>query len=341
MTPRGIFQRGHDWWIRYADGTGKIRRRKVGPKGLAVRAYQRAKVEVFEHRHFPERQRREISVAEAINGYLATIAQCDTIRDRRRFGAWWTTQIGDHPLRSVTSADVQQQLATLRDRSAQTVHHYGAFLRAVFRHAIRNARPGDPPIQQPIRLPTVNNCRVRYLSKPEETCLRSNLSSSQWELVLFAMHTGLRKSEQFAVRWEWVDLSAGVIRIPAANTKTEKPHEIPLNETATRILKEAELFQVSILEEPLRGRVWEINASNFIRRTFMPAIVAAGIEDFTWHDLRHTFASRLAMAGRTTREIATLLGHSTEQMARRYAHLSPEHLRTAVRVLDQEKGGER
>lgn len=74
-------------------------------------------------------------------------------------------------------------------------------------------------------------------------------------------------------------------------------------------------------------------------RHFVPALEAAGIENFRWHDLRHTFASRLAMAGETIQTIAELLGHSSIQMAQRYAHLSPGHLRAAVQRLVPGKTG--
>jgi len=67
---------------------------------------------------------------------------------------------------------------------------------------------------------------------------------------------------------------------------------------------------------------------------FNPAVENAKIEDFTWHDLRHTFASRLAMAGVELLSIKELLGHKTLAMTLRYAHLSPTHLHQAVKVLD-------
>ena len=67
---------------------------------------------------------------------------------------------------------------------------------------------------------------------------------------------------------------------------------------------------------------------------FDPAVRDAKIEDFTWHDLRHTFASRLVMAGVPLRTVQELMGHKTLRMTERYAHLSPTHLHQAVKVLD-------
>ncbi len=69
------------------------------------------------------------------------------------------------------------------------------------------------------------------------------------------------------------------------------------------------------------------------RHWFDDAVKAAGLRDFTWHDLRHTFPSRLAMQGVDTRTIAALMGHKTIQMTMRYAHLASEHKLVAVERL--------
>jgi site-specific recombinase XerD len=77
-----------------------------------------------------------------------------------------------------------------------------------------------------------------------------------------------------------------------------------------------------------------IDANNFRRRVFQPAVEQAGIENFRWHDLRHTFASRLVMAGVDLRTVQELMGHKTIEMTLRYSHLSPAHQLDAVKKLD-------
>jgi hypothetical protein len=84
---------------------------------------------------------------------------------------------------------------------------------------------------------------------------------------------------------------------------------------------------------PSENGATPLNSQNFINRVFRPALRAAKIRDFSWHDLRHTFASRLAMAGVDVRTIQELLGHRTLAMTLRYAHLSPAHKRAAVNHL--------
>jgi len=76
-----------------------------------------------------------------------------------------------------------------------------------------------------------------------------------------------------------------------------------------------------------------LDAQNFVNRVFLPALKKAGIEGFRWHDLRHTFASRLAIAGVDLHTIQELMGHKTLAMTMRYAHLSPGHKLAAVQQL--------
>ena len=82
-----------------------------------------------------------------------------------------------------------------------------------------------------------------------------------------------------------------------------------------------------------------LDSQNFINRVFAPALRRAGITDFSWHDLRHTFASRLVMKGVGLRTVQELMGHKTIAMTLRYAHLSPAHKLDAVRRLEKNATG--
>ena len=82
-----------------------------------------------------------------------------------------------------------------------------------------------------------------------------------------------------------------------------------------------------------------LDARNYMHRVFMPALKQAKIEGFRWHDLRHTFASRLVMAGVDLRTVQELLGHKTMAMTMRYSHLSPQHQLDAVKRLDAKPTG--
>jgi hypothetical protein len=82
-----------------------------------------------------------------------------------------------------------------------------------------------------------------------------------------------------------------------------------------------------------------LDSQNYMNRIFTPAVKRARLQDFRWHDLRHTFASRLAMKGVDIRTTQELLGHADIRMTLRYSHLSPAHLLEAVEKLTEERTG--
>jgi integrase len=144
------------------------------------------------------------------------------------------------------------------------------------------------------KVPAPRNQRVRYLDEAEEEPrLREQMTVADFELVEVAMNTGLRQGRQFALRWAHVDLGKGVIRIP--KSKNRDPYVVPLNDTVKRIRRRRLRLLHSPWVFPNASGNNHLDAHNFVRRVFDPSVEKAGIEDFHWHDLRHTFGSRLAM----------------------------------------------
>ena len=131
--------------------------------------------------------------------------------------------------------------------------------------------------------------------------------------------------------WQDVDLDKGIATIAGENAKTRRTRHVPLNSEALGILRawkpgyagpDALLF-------PSEGG----NRFNNTKKAWHGLLRLAQISNFRWHDMRHHFASRLAMAGIDLNTIRELLGHSDYAMTLRYAHLAPEHKRAAVEVL--------
>jgi integrase len=177
-----------------------------------------------------------------------------------------------------------------------------------------------------------DNNRVRFLTVEEEKKLR-NVIDAKWpshmpELDL-AINTGLRKGSQSSLTWEMVDWNGRMLNVP--RTKNEEPIHVPLNDAAIAALRvvhnqgdeRGRVFQSAKTGEPLEnGLHW-----------FDDAVIEAKIKNFHWHDLRHTFASRLRMKGAPLEDIADLLGHKSLMMTRRYAHLGPNKLHAVVSLL--------
>lgn len=321
---RGIYERSPGrWWIRYADKRGKIHREAIGPKSLAERMYMIRKAEIAEGRFIPGR--RNATVGEAIDGYLKSAAKVKSRRDVERYAKLWRERIGAVGCRDLTGAEIDAEIAPRREKvSNQTIHHELSFLRAAFSWAIKARYCERSPVED-ARWPKVNNARVRYLADEEEARLREHVKPKHWPVIEFAIHTGLRKSEQFGLEWRNVDLRAGVVTIPTS--KSGKVRHVELSKTAAAILA---TWPRTLHDK----RVFAINGDNFVKRVFLKAAAEASIENLHWHDLRHTFASRLTMGGCPPQTLAELLGHSSLAMVMRYSHLSKGHRKSAVEMLN-------
>jgi integrase len=179
-----------------------------------------------------------------------------------------------------------------------------------------------------------DNGRVRFLNQDapdEESRLRRTIqadAANHMPEFDIALHTGMRPSEQYGLTWDRVDLIRRFVTIP--KSKNGKRRHIPLNSTALAAFRT--LFSRSRGEGPVFANVHGKPSKGY-KHWFGPAIEKAKIRDFTWYCLRHTFASRLVMAGVDLRTVAELMGHKTIQMTMRYAHLAPAHNLAAVERL--------
>ena len=155
--------------------------------------------------------------------------------------------------------------------------------------------------------------------------------------IILAAHTGLRRGSLFNLRWDQIDLEHRVLRIP--RTKSGRPLSVPLNVTARDTLTVLYTARDPVSPYVFPHRVGP-NAGTpvmDIKNGFHAALELAKIDDFTWHDLRHCFASWLMMRGASLRSVAELLGHTSMKMTMRYAHLSPAFLSAEVSLLDPPK----
>lgn len=177
-----------------------------------------------------------------------------------------------------------------------------------------------------------DNARIRFLSKDEEKRLRFAIEAKWPEhLVEFdvALNTGMRRKEQYDLTWGCLDLERRLITV--AQSKNGEMRHIPMNKTVV------DAFRKLNATPSRTGRVFLSLGSgaplSSPRHWFDPAVDDAELQNFTWHCLRHAFASRLVMAGVDLRTVQQLMGHKTLQMTIRYAHLAPEHQLAAVERL--------
>jgi integrase len=148
--------------------------------------------------------------------------------------------------------------------------------------------------------------------------------------VLFAILTGMRRGEIFKLGRRDVDLDRRIITV--RDPKEGVTKRLPISQSVCALLVSA--FKSSANDDPRPGdRVFPFDAHNFVNRVFIPTVRRAEIQDFRFHDLRHSFASRLAMKGVDLATMGKLMGHHRIRMTERCAHLTEDRLRAAVETL--------
>ncbi len=185
--------------------------------------------------------------------------------------------------------------------------------------------------------------RLRYLSAKEAQDLISVCDENLKPIVITALHTGMRKTEILKRTWEQVDLQHGFISLP--KTKNGERRDIPIDQTLREMFQKLpRTFTPGWPdgERDTRHLVpWVFHNPNTlkpyvdIQYAFSEALKRAGIKDFHFHDLRHTFASLFMMNGGDIATLSRLLGHKTLKMTMRYAHFAPAHMQKAVSVMDK------
>lgn len=334
------------WYVRlYHEG----RERRFGSfpsKTKAREFYEKAKLEQKEGRFFPERyQHGGYELVEAvIDRYLLTIAAKKPMTQlaERYFAKWWKDYFMGKRLNAITVGALEQARQTLlatvvveakekgevdKLMTPQRVNRYVEWLRHLLNVAVREGRLASNPVLK-VKTYKEPKGKTRFLSMEEEALLLDKLGPVHGLWARLAILTGLRQAEQFRLQWKDVDLERGLLTLPI--TKAGGVQYAHLNEEAKRILRGFDSWQRSKWVFPSENPATPLDARNFYTRIWMPAVAKAGIEWATWHDLRHTFASRLAMTGHNEGTIAALLRHSTTALVKRYAHLSPSHLKAAV-----------
>jgi integrase len=273
---------------------------------------------------------RNIKLGELFEKYLAYCEQNNrpsTYRKKCYLVRHILDFFGDVTLTTVTRERVEAFKAARRRKLGPAAVNREV---AVLKHALRLAVEWDYLETSPAAGVTKFKeppGRVRYLVREEAAALVEACYPTVRPVVLTALHTGMRLGEILALDWAHVDLKRRQLRV--VDSKNNETRVVPINEI---------LYNALASLNPKNGRVFKSRRGDpyrSIRTSFQAAIKQAGIEDFTFHDLRHTFASWLAMKGVPMSTIGKLLGHKTPQMTMRYAHLAPEYLADVVEVLTQ------
>jgi integrase len=277
------------------------------------------------------------TLADAIKSFVEAPAGIKTADDRARHLDWWKEHYGKRKLFHFGTdivAEGRDKLATEnierdpakppRHRADQTVRHYLMSLSACMDYTRRELRWIEKNPVADARIPSVSPARIRWLSDDErKRLLEACAASGNPDLALvveIALASGARQAEIMNLEWRMLDLDRECAFLPT--TKNGEPRVLPLPGNITSALrKRGKVRRLDSMlvfpspEDPKQPRnVWQ--AWDVARK-------AAGLPDFRFHDLRHSAATEMLRAGVDSRIVATVLGHRSMNMMRRYAHVTP------------------
>lgn len=350
---KGIYKRGNVFWIRYAGLDGKIvfeSSHNDKFKEAQDLLIQR-KGEIKDGKQ-PEIKKRILNhtFRELEQEYLKWIERQRAFRQKQQVVNQLTETFGNIPLRHFNTRLLEQyQTERLQKGNKKvkvganewrylpnkpaTINRHIAVIKHMFTKAVQWEMVEEYALKKvrQVKLLEENNRRLRYLSKEECQALINTCQGNTKAIVITALNTGMRKGEILNLRWDNVDLKHGFILLDQDQTKNSERKELPINDTLRGVLQgiTRRLDIPYVFYDSITGK-----HCKDVKRSFKTALRRAGIRDFHFHDLRHTFASHLVMAGVDITTVSRLLGHKSLTMTLRYAHLAPSHMAKAVDILD-------
>lgn len=332
---RGIFLRNSIYWIRYSCNGKQIRESTHSNRKEDARLILAKRLQEIAEGKEPEIKRiKNYTFEELAIEYYKWCEKQRSFRSKRLFIKQLVDVFGQYQIRHITTRMVEQfQSERLRKgNKPATINRLLATLKHCLHKGYEWEMVSEDTLKhvQRVKLLPENNRRLRYLSKEECQNLINTCQGNTKAIVIMALNTGMRKGEILSLKWENVDLKHGFILLD--KTKNGERREIPINGTLRATLQALprRLDVPYVFYDPNTGKPYQD-----IKRSFNTALRKAGIRDFHFHDLRHTFASHLVMTGIDLTTVSRLLGHKSLTMTLRYSHLAPKHLVNAVNALDK------
>lgn len=307
------------WWVKFHH-LGKTIQRSTGTedKLKAQEYHDRLKASLWEQARLGVKPRYLWN--DAAGRWLEETSDKRTHREDVVKLKWLHAHLGELHLDEITLDVIDSiRAARLKQGTKTTANRYLALVRAILRRARDDWEWLDKVPK--VKLYKESDGRERSITPEQAKRLLAELQPHQRDMVLFTLMTGLRQANVLGLSWERVDLERGHAWIDSGTSKNKRPISVPLNKDAIEILNR----QVGKHPERVftyRGKP----IKNANTRAWRETLKRVGIENFRWHDLRHTWATWHRRAGTPTHELQRLGGWRTASMVDRYAHLAADHL---------------
>ena len=333
----GLVKRGNIWWMNIVFQGQRIRRSTGSSnRALADAIMAKVKVQLIEGQYFDRAEEQSRTFKELMDRFerehLVKLASRQTGQAFvKRFRAFF----GERTLGEITPKLIVEYKSRRYATGVKpaSINRELTCLRKAFSLAKREWEwCRDNPVSR-VSLEKGATKRDRWLMEDEEARLLDACPLWLRELVVFALHSGMRLGEILSLTWNGVDLFRKTATV--FESKNGERRTVPLNQTVMALLTEkakVRHIKTALVFPSLAGTRLD---PNHLRRALRPAMAKAGIVDCHFHDLRHTFATRLVQAGVDLYKVQRLLGHKSPLMTQRYAHHYPESLRDGVEILDR------
>lgn len=342
---KGIYKRGQVYWIRYAGIDGRVvRESSVSTKFRDAEALLIQRRQAIKEGKQPEIIKiGNFYFNELADNYITWAERQRSVESKRQYIEALKEYFKNLPLRRFNTMLVEQfqseklqqiyyeKKDVKKNYQSSSINRWTATLKHMFTKAVEWHMVEEDVLKRVRRAKQLeeNPGRLRYLTREESQTLINVCADHLKPIVICALNTGMRKSEILSLKWEQIDLKNGFILIE--QTKNGQRREIPINNTLKVTLQglTRRLDIPFVFYNPSTCKRYDD-----VKKAFHGACKKAKINDFVFHDLRHTFASQLVMAGADITTIKELLGHKSLTMTLRYAHLAPSHKTRAVELLD-------
>ena len=331
-----LYKRGTTWWVRFTPPNGQQIRRsaKTANKQQAQEFLDRLKADYWRTLQLGEKPKR--TWQEAVERWLQEKKGVKTsyINDVRCL-RWLHTFLFDKYLHEICREDVDQiiQARLAEGVKNATVNRMMETMRGILRKAEKDWEWIDKATHIPM-LPEPKR-RIRWLTQEEADRLLAELPAHLAEMVRFTLATGLREANVTQLQWSQVDMARACAWIHPDQSKSRKAIPVPLNANALAVLKRQKELEANPSPFVFLFRGKSVNKAN--TKAWRDALLRAGIEEFRWHDLRHTWATWHIQQGTPLYVLQELGGWAGSEMVQRYAHLSAEHLKVYADQLAQPK----
>lgn len=337
----GLFKRGQVWWMRFTvNGRQARKSAETTNRKLAKRIYDKTLGEIAEGKWFERLPGEEKTFREMMERYMTEHSipkKASAKRDQTSLVSLLPF-FGDRMVTDIKPRSINEYKTLRRTQgvSACGINRELALMKHAFTLALKEwGWVEDNPVKK-VSMEKEPPPRDRWLTYDEEERLLPVAPAWLRQMIIFAVETGCRKGEMLSLRWNVVDLFGKVVTIDAS--KTGEKRSIPLTDRALEVLKERQNGRTKVrsiggnlvFTYP-EGQMVNIDT---LRGAFEKALGEAEVEKFRWHDLRHTFASRLAQSGVEPYTVQRLMGHRSFTTTQRYAHHYVESLRRGIGSLE-------